>query len=133
MTTTHAQLSPSKAYRYLACPGSVREEARYPEPPSGPGAIDGTHSHTLLEHCIKGNGDPLKMIGVKLKDHEGEFTVDAERAGRTREVSVRLAGAQGCVGSLAHMRSLAAWYIARPQTGFRFRWTSRPMNPYLSL
>lgn len=84
MTTTHATLSPSKAYRYLACPGSVREEARYPEPPSGPGAIDGTHSHTLLEHCIKGNGDPLKMIGVKLKDHEGEFTVDAERASRVR-------------------------------------------------
>ncbi len=82
--TTHATLSPSKAYRYLACPGSVREEARYPEPPSGPGAIDGTHSHTLLEHCIKGNGDPLKMVGVKLKDHEGEFTVDAERASRVR-------------------------------------------------
>mgnify|MGYP000243372453 CR=1 FL=1 len=57
--STHAKLSPSSAYRWLACPGSVREEAKYPEPPSGPGAIDGTHSHTLLEHCIKGNGDPL--------------------------------------------------------------------------
>ena len=52
MTTTHQTRSPSKAYRYLACPGSIREEAAYPDPPSGPGAIDGTHSHTLLEHCI---------------------------------------------------------------------------------
>jgi len=80
--STHAKLSPSSAYRWLACPGSVREEAKYPEPPSGPGAIDGTHSHTLLEHCIKGNGDPLKMVGIKLKDHEGEFVVDRARADR---------------------------------------------------
>ena len=28
----HAKLSPSSAYRWLACPGSVREEAKYPEP-----------------------------------------------------------------------------------------------------
>ena len=82
--TAHAKLSPSSAYRWLACPGSVREEAKYPEPPSGPGAIDGTHSHTLLEHCIKGNGDPLKMVGIKLKDHEGEFIVDRARADRVK-------------------------------------------------
>lgn len=79
---THAKLSPSKAYRWLACPGSVREEARYPDEPSGPAAADGTHTHSLLEHCIKGNGDPLKMVGIKLKDHEGEFVVDRGRAER---------------------------------------------------
>jgi len=79
----HAQLSPSKAYRYIACPGSVREEAKYPETPGGPGAIDGTHTHTLLEHCIKaGLADPSSMIGVKMTDHEGEFVVDKERAER---------------------------------------------------
>lgn len=82
--STHAPLSPSKAHRWLACPGSIREEAKYPDEPSGPGAIDGTHTHTLLEHCIKGNGDPLKMVGVKLKDHEGEFTVDQPRAERVK-------------------------------------------------
>lgn len=81
--TTHKLLSPSKAYRYLACPGSIREEAAYPDPPSGPGAIDGTHSHTLLEHCIKaGLGSPLAMVGVKMKDHEGEFVIDRGRAER---------------------------------------------------
>ena len=80
----HATLSPSKASRWMACPGSVREEARYPDE-SGPAAVDGTHSHTLLEHCIKGGlGDPTTMVGVKLKDHEGEFVVDADRAARVK-------------------------------------------------
>ena len=111
MTTTHAQLSPSKAYRYLACPGSVREEARYPEPPSGPGAIDGTHSHTLLEHCIKGNGDPLKMIGVKLKDHEGEFTVDAERAGRVRLALDYVNKQRGAFGTVHAERRVSPAYL----------------------
>lgn len=80
----HAQLSPSKAYRYLACPGSVREEAKYPETPSGPGAIDGTHSHTLLEYCLKEHCDAGYMLGATLKDHEGEFVVDKARVERVQ-------------------------------------------------
>jgi len=83
--TTHAKLSPSKRHRWAACPGSVREEQKFPEQDSGPAAVDGTHSHTLLEHCIKGGlKDPTKMVGIKLKDHEGEFKVDAERAERVK-------------------------------------------------
>lgn len=71
----------------MRCPGSVREQAKYPEPPSGPGAIDGTHSHTLLEHCVKADlADPMGMVGVKMKDHEGEFVIDAERAKRVKVV-----------------------------------------------
>lgn len=85
--STHATLSPSSAYRWMRCPGSVREQAKYPEPPSGPGAIDGTHSHTLLEHCVKADlADPMAMVGVKMKDHEGEFVIDAERAKRVKVV-----------------------------------------------
>lgn len=81
----HVKLSPSKRYRWSACPGSIREEAKYPESPSGPGAIDGTHTHTLLEECIKNNLlDPHKMEGLMLKDHEGEFIVDAARATRAK-------------------------------------------------
>ena len=79
----HAKLSPSKRHRWGACPGSVREEAAYPEDRSGPAAIDGTHSHTLLEHCIKASlGDPRTMVGVKMKDDDGEFAIDADRAER---------------------------------------------------
>jgi hypothetical protein len=96
--TTHSKLSPSSAYRWLACPGSVREEAKYPEPPSGPGAIDGTHSHTLLEHCIKGNGDPTKMVGIKLKDHEGEFVVDRARADRVAQALTYVRQRAGFMG-----------------------------------
>ncbi len=110
MTTTHAQLSPSKAYRWLACPGSVREEARYPDEPGGPSAIDGTHTHTLLEHCIKNSGDPTKMVGVKMKDHEGEFVVDRERADRV-QVALDYVNAAGFIGTVVpeqrvHLRHL---------------------------
>ena len=41
--TTHAMLSPSKAHRYLACPGSIREEAKFPDE-SGAAAVDGDAS-----------------------------------------------------------------------------------------
>lgn len=82
--TTHARLSPSSADRWFNCPGSVRECAKYPNT-SSPAAIDGTHTHTLLEHCLKAIGnfaDPLKMVGIKLTDRDGEFEVDAKRAKR---------------------------------------------------
>ena len=83
--TSHAKLSPSKANRYLACPGSIREEAKYPEEEGGPAAVDGTHSHYLLECCILGGlEDPSVAVGKTLKDHEGEFTVDELRAARVR-------------------------------------------------
>lgn len=85
--STHAALSPSSAYRFIRCPGSVREQAKYPEQPSGPGAVDGTHSHTLLEHVVKaGLADPMSMVGVKMKDHEGEFVIDEARAQRVKKV-----------------------------------------------
>jgi len=80
---SHAKLSPSSRHRWALCPGSIREEAKYPEQESGPAAVDGTHSHTLLEHCIKNDlVNPSSMIGVKMTDHEGEFVVDAARAER---------------------------------------------------
>lgn len=83
--TAHAKLSPSKRHRWANCPGSVREEAKYPDEPAGPAAIDGTHSHTLLETCIKGGYDNVsELVGQSLTDHEGEFVVDAERAGRVQ-------------------------------------------------
>jgi hypothetical protein len=66
----------------------VREEARYPERDSGPAAVDGTHTHTLLEKCVQvfpaiGQfNDPESYIGAVLKDDDGEFTVDKDRAAR---------------------------------------------------
>lgn len=77
---SHATLSPSKRIRWSLCPGSIREEAKYPDPPSGPAAIDGTHTHSLLEHCITLRVEPQTMIGETITDHEGEFKVEEGRA-----------------------------------------------------
>ena len=83
--STHAQLSPSKRHRWALCPGSVREEKKFPEESSGAAAIDGTHSHTLLEHCIKrGLIDPFTEVGKKHGDDDGEFIVDTDRAARVK-------------------------------------------------
>lgn len=84
--TTHAQLSPSKAVRWMACPGSIREESKYPEEPRGLHAIDGTHSHTLLEHCLKHRPYeyPVDLVGTELEDHEGKFVIDANRFARVK-------------------------------------------------
>jgi len=80
----HAQLSPSKRSRWALCPGSIREEAKYPETGGGPAAVDGTHSHTLLERCIKTGKSADNFVFEKLTDHEGEFIVTGERAERVQ-------------------------------------------------
>ena len=82
--STHAQLSPSKRNRWALCPGSIREEAKYPEQDSGPAAVDGTHSHTLLERCIGSSEPASAYIGASLTDHDGSFIVDADRAARVQ-------------------------------------------------
>ena len=83
--STHAQLSPSKRSRWALCPGSIREEAKYPDQGGGPAAVDGTHSHTLLEQCFKGAPlDPMTFVGLPLQDHEGDFVVDVGRAERVK-------------------------------------------------
>ena len=84
--SAHAMLSPSKRSRWALCPGSIREEAKYPDTGSGPAAADGTHSHTLLEYCIQNNRfiNPMDQVGETFTDHEGEFKVDADRAARVK-------------------------------------------------
>ena len=82
--TTHAQLSPSKRPRWSQCPGSIREEAKYPDTRSGAAAIDGTHTHTLLNKCLTEQRDAKDYIGMTLKDDDGEFKVDDDRAERVQ-------------------------------------------------
>ena len=82
--STHAQLSPSKRHRWALCPGSVREEAKYPDERTSEAAIDGTHSHTLLEHCLSEGVEPESMVGQVLSDDDGAFKVDADRAARVK-------------------------------------------------
>lgn len=85
--STHSRLSPSSRHRWSACPGSVREEAKYPEEKSSPSAIDGTHSHTLLEKCLVGADvitDPFDYVGQTVVDADGTFVVDEARAARVK-------------------------------------------------
>lgn len=79
----HAKLSPSSAHRWSRCPGSVREELKYPDN-SGPAALDGTRTHMLLEMCLVMRMDPQMMVGQSIPDDEGSFTVDQDRASRVK-------------------------------------------------
>jgi hypothetical protein len=71
----------------MECPGSIREEGKLPEGrPNDERAIDGTHTHTLLEQCVNADlRNALTFVGEKMEDHEGEFTVDVDRAKRVNE------------------------------------------------
>lgn len=89
----------SQTDRIMACPGSVNEQAKYPPEPSGPAAIDGTHTHTLVEYCLRNNyWDASLLVGMQLEDHEGSFVVAADRAARAnvalRYVNDRMRAAQ---------------------------------------
>ena len=73
----------STSDRGAACVGSYNEIAKYPEEPSGAPAIDGTHSHSLLETCLNNQvWDAEAYLGKTLTDHEGDFVVDKERVER---------------------------------------------------
>lgn len=116
--TTHSLLSPSKRHRWALCPGSIREEKKYPVKPSGPAAIDGTHSHTLFEHCLKQRfKDPMEMVGARLKDHEGEFLIDSERAYRVKLAVDYVKKRVTILNGLAEVRSEEkvnpAWFTHR--------------------
>lgn len=115
--STHATLSPSKRQRWALCPGSVREEAAYPDERSG-AAVDGTHSHTLLEHCVKaGAADPSPMVGIKMKDDDGEFIVNADRVARVKVaidyIKQRHAESLGIAQLIAEERVNPQWLLTR--------------------
>jgi hypothetical protein len=79
----HAKLSPSSAHRWTLCPGSVREELKYPDN-SGPAALDGTRTHALLEMCLVTRVDPMFMVGQTMTDNDGSYTIDTDRAKRVK-------------------------------------------------
>lgn len=84
--STHARLSPSDK-AWPKCPGSVREQAAYPDV-AGEAAIDGTGSHLLLETCLKNGVSASTYIGHILgENHEDKpngWLIDAERAKRVQ-------------------------------------------------
>jgi len=82
--SNHAKLSPSKAVRWTVCPGSIREEAKYPDS-DNESSIDGTRSHLLLSVLLgAGIDDASQMVGHNLLCDGVEFTVDRDRADRVQ-------------------------------------------------
>lgn len=75
--SSHAKLSPSSAYRWFVCPGSVRETAHLPDD-SNKYARLGTAAHTLGERCLKTGSNADKWIGTV----QGRIAVDYEQDGR---------------------------------------------------
>jgi hypothetical protein len=63
--------------------------------------VDGTHTHTLLEAYITSGLPQGAFIGQTLKDHDGEFTVDAERDERVRFATDYIST---CVGTVVSER-----------------------------
>ena len=120
--TSHSMLSPSKRFQFRACPGSIREQAKFPDTPSGAAAIDGTHSHTLLETCIKaGVIEPGFYTGSKMTDHEGDFVVDVDRVTRVKVafeyIKSRIAEFQGACEVISETRVEPKFLIGRDDMG----------------
>lgn len=82
----HARLGLSNK-RWPHCPGSIREEAHYPND-TNPAAIDGTGTHLGLELCLKESKEPESLldmrIGVGHKDHPNGWEVKQDRIDRIK-------------------------------------------------
>lgn len=88
--TGHARLGPSN-HRWPHCPGSVREESRYPYE-TNDAAVDGTGTHLLVETCLRtlintgawefADTYVGRVIGVGHEDKPEGWLVDQERADR---------------------------------------------------
>lgn len=85
MGNGHARLSPSN-HRWVHCPGSIREEAVYPDS-SGDAAVDGTGSHLLLEIAGRtGRAEEWldRTIGEGHEDREQGWWVKQDRCDRVQ-------------------------------------------------
>ena len=82
--SNHSRLSPSSRHRWANCPGSVREESKYPNDEAGPAALDGTRSHAMLDYCLKTQTDPMTMVGHVFPHEMGDFIIDQARSERVK-------------------------------------------------
>ena len=79
MAGAHARLSASAAERWMNCPGSLREAAKYRNATSK-AAAEGTFAHEIASECLKA-ADELKpdmWLGVTAKHDGHDVTCDQE-------------------------------------------------------
>lgn len=81
----HSRLSPSARSRWQLCPGSVAACATYEGGKSGPSAIDGTRTHTLLEKAIRESVQSVvDLVNTYVTDEYGTYLVDEKRFDRIK-------------------------------------------------
>lgn len=68
MNKKHAELSPSKSSRWIACPGSIAMSREAPPQETSIYAQEGTAQHTVAENCLRKERDPKDFLGVEI-DH----------------------------------------------------------------
>lgn len=75
----HAQLSPSSAARWMACPGSVALSRDIPNTSSAY-ADEGTAAHELAAKCLTDGSSTQDRIGLVITVNDTDFTVDQDMA-----------------------------------------------------
>jgi Protein of unknown function (DUF2800) len=75
--SSHAQLSPSSAVRWMHCPGSVALCKDLPDSTSS-FAAEGTVMHTVAEDCLTNSVDAAAFVGriFEVDNYKVEFTSD---------------------------------------------------------
>lgn len=102
-TRAHARLSPSAAKRWMACPGSVREEAKFPDSSSS-FADEGTAAHELAQHCLEKSADADAYEGFFVNLTESK-PINAKPLGE-RSVRIDAEMVDGVQVYLDHVRGI---------------------------
>lgn len=80
----HARLSPSKAHRWMTCPGSVAFAAQFPDRSTRAAAV-GTVCHAMLSCAL--TGKPIARVGEAVEADGFRVEVTDEMAERVDEVA----------------------------------------------
>lgn len=99
----HARLSPSAAKRWMSCPGSVREEAKFPDTSSA-FADEGTAAHELAQHCLEKATDADAYVGCYVNLTESKPVNPKPLGGRSIAVDEEMA--EGVQVYLDHVRGI---------------------------
>lgn len=70
---SHSKFSPSSAFRWLYCTGSVALEDQGPTPPASLPALTGTAAHDIAAKCLQNNTPASKYLGQCVGVEDDEF------------------------------------------------------------
>ena len=85
----HAVLAPSSAAQWVACPGSVLMQQKYPDDTTSEPAIEGTRAHGVAAHWLT-HGEPPEGVPDEMIDAVGVYVDDVKRVGGIRRIEVRV-------------------------------------------